>query len=327
MAPNLSMLRIILIWFVFIFIFSFSFFIFILFYFIIISSNDKFSFVWLQGQSSDYREWYCALQSKPLQLRKSLSLSLRYSIHTYIIMIMIMIMIMNMFLILLFVYVCYFLILSWKNCTTSRLFLSPFLSPSFPFSLGPFFFHLRINPSISLPIIILTTVFVPSFSPPCLSHFILRSLLFYSIAPKGHGKGPPLRVGVPQLLLSSRYKDIKLLYVTSHRMWFSFCFYFYSFVWLAGLSSSFLYLFLSYNPLPTHSQVLVSIQSLILVPQPYFNEPGYEGTMGTPSGTASSKKYEILHYFLSYPSISMNNLKFFFWNWYCFFSFQTHGCH
>jgi hypothetical protein len=44
----------------------------------------------------------------------------------------------------------------------------------------------------------------------------------------------------------------------------------------------------------SHPQVLVSIQSLILVPQPYFNEPGYEGTMGTPSGIAASKKLEFL---------------------------------
>lgn len=38
-------------------------------------------------------------------------------------------------------------------------------------------------------------------------------------------------------------------------------------------------------------QVLVSIQSLILVPEPYFNEPGYERTQGTPSGNESSRKY------------------------------------
>lgn len=38
-------------------------------------------------------------------------------------------------------------------------------------------------------------------------------------------------------------------------------------------------------------QVLVSIQSLILVPEPYFNEPGYERSRGTPSGTQSSKDY------------------------------------
>jgi baculoviral IAP repeat-containing protein 6 (apollon) len=37
--------------------------------------------------------------------------------------------------------------------------------------------------------------------------------------------------------------------------------------------------------------VLVSIQSLILVPEPYFNEPGYERSRGTPSGTHSSREY------------------------------------
>ena len=31
-------------------------------------------------------------------------------------------------------------------------------------------------------------------------------------------------------------------------------------------------------------QVLVSIQSLILVPTPFFNEPGYESQIGTPRG-------------------------------------------
>ncbi|CAG9860383.1 unnamed protein product [Phyllotreta striolata] len=40
-------------------------------------------------------------------------------------------------------------------------------------------------------------------------------------------------------------------------------------------------------------QVLVSIQSLILVPEPYFNEPGYERARGTPAGTASSKDYNL----------------------------------
>ncbi|XP_055530487.1 baculoviral IAP repeat-containing protein 6 isoform X3 [Wyeomyia smithii] len=38
-------------------------------------------------------------------------------------------------------------------------------------------------------------------------------------------------------------------------------------------------------------QVLVSIQSLILVPEPYFNEPGFERSRGTPSGTHSSREY------------------------------------
>ncbi|XP_043273976.1 baculoviral IAP repeat-containing protein 6 isoform X1 [Venturia canescens] len=38
-------------------------------------------------------------------------------------------------------------------------------------------------------------------------------------------------------------------------------------------------------------QVLVSIQSLILVPEPYFNEPGYERSRGTPAGAQSSQEY------------------------------------
>jgi len=38
-------------------------------------------------------------------------------------------------------------------------------------------------------------------------------------------------------------------------------------------------------------QVMVSIQALILVPQPYFNEPGYESSMGTPKGDTASFDY------------------------------------
>ncbi|KAM0728904.1 Baculoviral IAP repeat-containing protein 6 [Formica fusca] len=38
-------------------------------------------------------------------------------------------------------------------------------------------------------------------------------------------------------------------------------------------------------------QVLVSIQSLILVSEPYFNEPGYERSRGTSSGAQSSQEY------------------------------------
>lgn len=38
-------------------------------------------------------------------------------------------------------------------------------------------------------------------------------------------------------------------------------------------------------------QVLVSIQSLIFVAQPHFNEPGFEAEMGTPTGEAKSKLY------------------------------------
>lgn len=38
-------------------------------------------------------------------------------------------------------------------------------------------------------------------------------------------------------------------------------------------------------------QVLVSIQSLILVPKPFFNEPGYESQIGTPRGDQNSLQY------------------------------------
>lgn len=41
------------------------------------------------------------------------------------------------------------------------------------------------------------------------------------------------------------------------------------------------------------AQVLVSIQSLILVDQPYFNEPGYEANMHTDAGRASSRAYNL----------------------------------
>lgn len=36
----------------------------------------------------------------------------------------------------------------------------------------------------------------------------------------------------------------------------------------------------------------MSVQSLILVAEPYFNEPGYERSRGTPSGTQSSREYD-----------------------------------
>lgn len=38
-------------------------------------------------------------------------------------------------------------------------------------------------------------------------------------------------------------------------------------------------------------QVLISVQSLIFVAQPYYNEPGYERQMGTRTGEEQSKKY------------------------------------
>ena len=39
------------------------------------------------------------------------------------------------------------------------------------------------------------------------------------------------------------------------------------------------------------SQVLVSIQSIIMVPKPYFNEPGYAEEAGTPAGEERSREY------------------------------------
>ena len=38
-------------------------------------------------------------------------------------------------------------------------------------------------------------------------------------------------------------------------------------------------------------QVLISIQSLIMVADPYFNEPGYQSSLNTPQGDARSKQY------------------------------------
>lgn len=38
-------------------------------------------------------------------------------------------------------------------------------------------------------------------------------------------------------------------------------------------------------------QVLISIQSLILVPDPWFNEPAYDSLRGTPQGDTNSKAY------------------------------------
>ncbi len=35
----------------------------------------------------------------------------------------------------------------------------------------------------------------------------------------------------------------------------------------------------------------MSIQALILVPEPYFNEPGFEGSLGTKQGNAASQQY------------------------------------
>jgi ubiquitin-protein ligase len=49
----------------------------------------------------------------------------------------------------------------------------------------------------------------------------------------------------------------------------------------------------SWNEKSTILQVLVSIQSLILVEKPYYNEPGYEASYGTPDGEKRSRQYNI----------------------------------
>lgn len=49
-------------------------------------------------------------------------------------------------------------------------------------------------------------------------------------------------------------------------------------------------------------QVLISIQSLILCSEPYYNEPGFERLYGTPQGDAESNKYS--------EDVFRNNLKY-----------------
>jgi len=50
-----------------------------------------------------------------------------------------------------------------------------------------------------------------------------------------------------------------------------------------------------WNPgLSTFLQVAISIQSLIFVPEPYFNEPGWERYMGTADGDRRSKQYNVV---------------------------------
>jgi ubiquitin-protein ligase len=48
----------------------------------------------------------------------------------------------------------------------------------------------------------------------------------------------------------------------------------------------------SWDPkVSTLLQVLISIQSLVMVPDPYFNEPSYETSMRSPQGKAASEQY------------------------------------
>lgn len=46
-----------------------------------------------------------------------------------------------------------------------------------------------------------------------------------------------------------------------------------------------------WNPSSTFLQVIVSIQSLILVQEPYFNEPGFERSRGTTRGNTENRRY------------------------------------
>jgi len=59
----------------------------------------------------------------------------------------------------------------------------------------------------------------------------------------------------------------------------------------------------------TFLQVLISIQSLILVEEPYFNEPGYESEMHTAKGKLKNKKYNNNLYIetIKYAMINMIN--------------------
>ncbi len=57
----------------------------------------------------------------------------------------------------------------------------------------------------------------------------------------------------------------------------------------------------AWNENSTMLQLFVSIQSLILIDHPYFNEPGYQSSYGTASGMASSGKYN--------AEVRLNNIK------------------
>jgi ubiquitin-protein ligase len=64
----------------------------------------------------------------------------------------------------------------------------------------------------------------------------------------------------------------------------------------------------SWTPeLSTIFQIFMSIQSQILVEQPYFNEPGYEKSMNTPNGQKNSNDYneKIMQYTLEYAMINL----------------------
>jgi baculoviral IAP repeat-containing protein 6 len=57
----------------------------------------------------------------------------------------------------------------------------------------------------------------------------------------------------------------------------------------------------AWNENSTMLQLFVSIQSLILIDHPYFNEPGYQSSYGTPHGMERSAKYN--------EDVQANNIK------------------
>lgn len=64
----------------------------------------------------------------------------------------------------------------------------------------------------------------------------------------------------------------------------------------------------------TLAQIYISVQSLILVEDPYFNEPGFQPSMGTPSGTKNSIDYNknIRHYTLKHAILYfLENISYF----------------
>lgn len=52
-------------------------------------------------------------------------------------------------------------------------------------------------------------------------------------------------------------------------------------------------------------KVLVSIQSLILVPDPFFNEPGYEHWIGSEYGNQQSTQYNQGLHHVTLPLVSV----------------------
>lgn len=54
-------------------------------------------------------------------------------------------------------------------------------------------------------------------------------------------------------------------------------------------------------------QVMVSLQSLVMVPEPYFNEPGYQNSIGTTNGKRV-RVYEGTQFFVNCKVALFKNL-------------------